>query len=140
MEFEMLKMIGSSSNRELCNDCISSNNETSKYAEDRERNSQNGKTQQLTEYQPSPASPTRYRNSVLKSYGIGSREPKGCSEFSFSEKETKSQEFQGHEDNERPSNKIHPDKGQKELKRRQYEQMVLIAYGVLPVQECFSVL
>ena len=140
MESEMLKKIVSSSNRELCNDCISTSNETSKYAEHRERNSQNGKTQQLTEHQPSPASPTWYRNSVLKSYGIASGDRKGCSEFSFSKKEAKSQEFQGHEDNERSSNKIHPEKGQKELKRRQYEQMVLIAYGVLPVQECFSVL
>ena len=104
----MLKMIGSITNRELCNDCISSNNETSKYlnyADHGERNSQNGKTQQLTQDQPSPASPTRYRNSVLKSYGIAPGDPKRCSEFSFSssEKETKSQEFQGHEDNERPS-------------------------------------
>ena len=100
----MLQMIGASSNRELCNDCITSINETSKFADHRERNSQNGKTQHLTQdLQPSPASPTRYRNSVLKSYGI----VPGCSEFSFCEKETKSQEFQRNEDNERPSNKIH---------------------------------
>lgn len=135
----MLKMIGSIPNRELYNDCISTNNEASKYAEHRESNPENGKTQQLTQDQPSPASPTRYRNYVLNSYGICKGFAKGCSEFSFSEKETKSQELQGHEDNERPSNKIHPEKGQKELKRRQYEQMVLIAYGVLPVRECFSV-
>ena len=31
IKFEMLKMIGSSPNRQLCNDYISSNNQTSKY-------------------------------------------------------------------------------------------------------------
>ena len=43
MEFEILQMMGASPNRELCNDCITSNNETSKFADQRQRYSENGK-------------------------------------------------------------------------------------------------
>ena len=146
----MLKITGSSHNREPCNERILFGTKTSKYGEQRENDSANKRAQ---DNPGSPTSPMLHRNAVLKAYGIVLMAVKERSGFSLPLKETKRQEYRGNEDKwvrdnagnqiatERPSDhKIQTEKGKAELKSKQYKQMVLKAYGVLPVQEYFSVL
>ena len=149
MDFETLKMTGPSHDREPCSDCMSFGNGRRKYAE-HENDSVNEKTQDY----PSTTSQTQYRNAVLEAYGIVPMVSNECSRVYLSRKETKSQEHRRNaEDNcarhnienrttmDPPFDEIHAGKGQgKPLKKMQYEQMVLKAYGVLPVKECLSVL
>ena len=147
MEFEMLKITGSNYNRESCNDFIVFVQATRKYGQPGQNYSANEKKQDHL----SPNSTIQYRNAVLEAYGVPMIE-KERGGFFLPTEETKSQKYRGNGDKEvrdgteirvvieRPSNKIHTAKWQEELKKTKYEEMVLKAYGVLPVQECFSVL
>lgn len=147
MEFEMLKITGSNDNRESCNDFIVFVQATRKYGQPVKNDSANKKKQDHL----SPTTTTQYRNAVLEAYGVVPMIEKECGGFFLPTEETKSQKYRGNGDEEvrdgmeirvameRPSNKIHTAKWEEELKKTKYKEMVLKAYGVLPVQECFSV-
>ena len=143
MEFEMLKITGSNHNRdlELCNDFIVFVQATRKYGQP----GQNDPTNEKAQDHLSPTSIIQYRNAVLEAYGVVPMTEKEYSVFFPPTEETKSQKYRENGDNEvgdgkeirvtmeRPSNKTHTAKWQEELKKTKYEEMVLKAYGVLPV-------